>query len=87
MYSTGGRNFMKEFTILIQSFQDVQDFVAIATVQPFRIVVGNSRYLGNAKSFMGMFSLDYSHPLQVRMECTQEQYGQFRKAADRFVVK
>ena len=82
-----GEDFVREFMISIQSFQDVQEFVSIATVQPFRIVVGNSRYLVNAKSFMGMFSLDYSEPLQVRMRCTQEEFDHFREAADRFVVK
>ena len=77
---------MREFLINIHSFQDVQDFVAVATVQPFRIVVGNSRHLVNAKSFMGMFSLDYSEPLKVRMNCTEEEFQQFRSAVSRFLV-
>ncbi len=77
---------MREFTIYIRSFQDVQDFVSIATVQPFRIVVGNDRCRVNAKSFMGMFGLDYSQPLQVRMACTQEEYNAFLEAASRFLA-
>ena len=47
---------MKQFDIQLRSFEDIQDFVEIATVQPFRIVVGNDRTRVNAKSFMGMFS-------------------------------
>ena len=78
---------MREFLINIHSFQDVQEFVAVATVQPFRIVVGNSRHLVNAKSFMGMFSLDYSEPLKVRMDCSDVEFKLFRDAVDRFVVK
>ena len=77
---------MKEFSIAIRSFQDVQDFVALATVQPFRIVIGNDRHRVNAKSFMGMFSLDYSQPLQVRMSCSEEDFQQFRLAASRFLI-
>ena len=78
---------MKEFTISIRSFEDVQEFVSLATVQPFRIVVGNDRYRVSGKSFMGMFSLDCTEPLQVRMDCTDEEYAHFRQAAERFLVK
>ena len=78
---------MREFLIIIRSFQDVQDFVAVATVQPFRIVVGNNSHLVNAKSFMGMFSLDYSEPLKVRMSCSDADFQRFLEAVDRFVIK
>jgi hypothetical protein len=33
-----------------------------------------------------MFSLDYSEPLQVRVDCQGEDFLQFRQAAHRFVV-
>ena len=77
---------MKEFTINIHSFEDVQEFVSLATVQPFRVLVGNDRYRVSGKSFMGMFSLDCSEPLQVRMDCSQEEYDNFRKSAKRFLA-
>ena len=41
---------MKQFDICLQTFEDVQDFVEIATVQPFRILVGNDRIRVNAKA-------------------------------------
>ena len=78
---------MKEFTINIRSFEDVQEFVSLATVQPFRVLVGNDRYRVSGKSFMGMFSLDCTEPLQVRMDCTDEEFEAFRQAAQRFLVK
>ena len=77
---------MQEFSIEIHSFQEVRDFVSLATVQPFRVLVGNDRRRVNGKSFMGMFSLDYSEPLQVRVDCQGEDFLQFRQAAHRFVV-
>lgn len=77
---------MKHFDITLHSFEDVQSFVELATVQPFRIVVGNDRARVNAKSFMGMFSLDFSAPVQVRADCTQEQCERFKEAAARFLV-
>ncbi|MBQ7857398.1 MAG: HPr family phosphocarrier protein [Oscillospiraceae bacterium] len=77
---------MKHFDIFLHSFEDVQDFVELATVQPFRILVGNDRTRVNAKSFMGMFSLDYSMPLQVRMDCTEEECERFKATAARFLA-
>ena len=78
---------MQEFSVALSSFQEVKDFVELATVQPFRILVGNDRRRVNGKSFMGMFSLDYSEPLKVRVDCKEDQFFQFRQAAARFVEK
>ena len=77
---------MKQFDIVLRSFKDVQEFVELASVQPFRIVVGNDRTRVNAKSFMGMFSLDYDLPVQVRADCTEEEYARFKNAAQRFLA-
>lgn len=71
---------MQEFDISIRSFSEVQTFVAIATVQPFRITVGNEHQQVNAKSFMGLLSLDLSQPVQVRAECSSDAFEQFRLA-------
>lgn len=77
---------MKQFDIVLRSFQDVQDFVEMANVQPFRVLVGNDRARVNAKSFMGMFSLDYNGPVQVRADCTEEECQQFMAKAARFLA-
>ena len=71
---------MKQFDIVLSSFADVQDFMEIATVQPFRVLVGNDRTRVNAKSFMGIFSLDFSQRVQVRADCTEAECEQFRQA-------
>jgi len=78
---------MQEFDITIRSFEEVQDFVALATVQPFEISVGNTHQQVNAKSFMGMFSLDYSQPIHVRAQCSDADFDHFRTVAHRFVAK
>lgn len=77
---------MKQFDVELRSFEDVQDFVEVATVQPFRILAGNDRVRVNAKSFMGMFSLNFTEPVHVRADCSEEQYGRFRLAAARFLA-
>ena len=75
---------MKQFDIILRSFDDVQDFVELATVQPFRILVGNDRTRVNAKSFMGM---DFTTPVQVRADCSDEEFSGFKLAAASFLVK
>ena len=76
-----------EFEIQLTSVQDVQDFVALATAQPYAVSVGNIRHWVNGKSFMEMFCLDLTFPLTVRTECSPQEYEGFRNAAHRFAVK
>ena len=73
---------MWEFYISIHSFRQVQDFVALATAQPFDITVGNERQTINGKDLMGMFSLDYTRPLCVKMHCSEEDYLRFKEQVE-----
>ncbi len=75
---------MRQFDICLRSFRQVQDFVALAMVQPFEVLVGNDKQMVNGKSFMGMFTLDYRRPLQVRVRCTDEEYGKFLQQTAQF---
>ena len=75
---------MQEFQIRFHSFRDVQDFVSLAAEHSFPIVVGNESYQVNGTSFMGMFSLDYSQPLTVRVTCTEEEINEFCMVLPRY---
>ena len=70
---------MKEFEIVIRSFQQIRDFISTATVQPFQVLVGNDSQMVNGKSFIGMVSLDYSRPLKVLCDCDVESFQNFRQ--------
>ena len=72
---------MHQFHIHVRSFQQIQDFVSLAMIQPFEVFVGNEKQQVNGKSFIGMFSLDYKRPLQVIAKCTDEEFAPFQKAA------
>ena len=76
-----------EFQIQLTSVQSVQEFVALATARSYPVFVGSSRHWVNGKSFMEMFCLDLTFPLTARLECTAEEFEEFRKAAHRFAVK
>ena len=77
---------MKHFSITIRSFSEVQEFVALAMVQPFEVLVGNENQRINGKSFMGMFSLDFRCPVQVHVNCDEVAFARFRKEAARFMI-
>ena len=77
---------MKHFEIILRSFADVQEFVEVATVQPFRVIVANGSTLVNAKSFIGVFSLDFNQRIQVRVDCTEEEFDRFRSQLEKYLV-
>jgi phosphotransferase system HPr-like phosphotransfer protein len=85
LYSTGGI-FLREFNIFIHSFQEIKEFVSLAMVQPFEVLVGNDKKKINGKSFIGMFSLDFHQPVQVSFKCTDEEYAKFRQDVAHFLA-
>lgn len=56
---------MSRFTIMLKSIQDVKDFVRIVNDFPFDIDLTAGRYIVDAKSIMGIFSLDLTRPILV----------------------
>ena len=77
---------MREFAVHLRSVQDVQDFVDLATTRPFVIRVSDGHHCVDAKSFMEMFSLNFTNRLQVLSEGYDREYEQFLWDADRFRV-
>lgn len=78
---------MQKFHIALHSFQEVQEFISLATVQPFPIVVGNEAQQVNGKSFIGMVSLDYSRPLLVQADCDCQAWQSFRNVVNKFLAE
>lgn len=58
---------MKTFNIMLKSINDVKDFVNIANKYNFDVDLTSGRYLVDAKSIMGIFSLDLSKPIKVEV--------------------
>ena len=77
---------MRQFPIHFRSFGDIQAFIALATVQPFRVTVNHEEHQVNAKSFIGMMCLDHSQPLSVCCECSDADFQNFRQQASRFLA-
>ena len=49
---------MKEFNLMLSSINDVKDFVNIVAKYDFDVDLTSGRYVVDAKSIMGIFSLD-----------------------------
>ena len=77
---------MKEFSILIRSVEEVQAFVQLAMIQPFEVLVESERRQVNGKNFMGMFSLDFHQPVQVRVDCDEDNFCRFRQEATQLLA-
>ena len=58
---------MKSIQISLQMAQKVKDFVAVTQDRPFEILLKSGKYVVDAKSILGIFSLDLSQPLTVEV--------------------
>ena len=58
---------MKTFNILLSSITDVKDFVNTVNRYQYEIDLTSGRYVVDAKSIMGIFSLDLSKPIKVEV--------------------
>jgi phosphotransferase system HPr-like phosphotransfer protein len=75
---------MKAFNISLKSIGEVKDFVNIVNKYDFDIDLTSGRYVVDAKSIMGIFSLDLSKPIKV--EAYTEDYGKLCEELKNMIV-
>lgn len=56
---------MKKVNIMLDSIASVKKFVNIVSLYDFDVDLASGRYAVDAKSIMGIFSLDLSSPIQL----------------------
>ncbi len=76
---------MKTFNLMLSSINDVKDFVNIVSKYDFDVDLTSGRYVVDAKSIMGIFSLNLSKPIKV--EVHSDDCDNFLKEVERFVVE
>lgn len=76
---------MKEVKIVLSSIQDIRDFVNQVILVDYEVDLIQGRYVVDAKSIMGIFSLDLLSPitLQAQTEYAEDLLSKIEK----FVVK
>ena len=76
---------MQTFNLLLSSINDVKDFVNIVSRYDFDVDLTSGRYVVDAKSIMGIFSLDLSKPIKVEVD--GENGEECMKEVSRLIVK
>lgn len=75
---------MKEVNLLLSSINDVKDFVNVVSKCDFEVDLISGRYVVDAKSIMGIFSLDLSKPIKV--EIHSDDCDSFMAGIKKFIV-
>ena len=73
-----------KFNILLNSINDVKNFVNAANSCDFDVDLTSGRYVVDAKSIMGIFSLDLSKPIEVT--APESGADAFAEAVKSFIV-
>lgn len=70
--------------IKLTEINDVKDFVSIITRCPYDADIVSGRYAIDAKSIMGIFSLDLSKELELKIH--SDDCGEFLDELNKFIV-
>ena len=73
-------------TILLNSVNNVKGFVNIVSKYDCDVDLISGRYIVDAKSIMGIFSLDLSNPIEIRISESSDK-DKLLKEIDQFIVK
>lgn len=76
---------MTKATVSLQAINDVKEFVNIVMRYDFDIDLVSGRYAVDAKSIMGIFSLDLSKPIELNAHT--DDADAFLKDISKFIVK
>jgi phosphotransferase system HPr-like phosphotransfer protein len=78
---------MKRFTVKLNTIDDVKNFVSAANMQFSDIDVVSGRYVIDAKSILGLFSLDLSKPIEVIVYGTEYDIEKFQNLVKDVIVE
>lgn len=76
---------MTKTTVSLQAINDVKEFVNLVMRYDFDIDLVSGRYAVDAKSIMGIFSLDLSKPIELNAHT--DDADAFLKAIEKFIIK
>ena len=78
---------MTEFYALLHSVRDVKQFVTSASLCPVDIDVVSGRYTVDAKSILGLCSLDLDKPVLVKVYGSDEDGRSFRESVSGLIME
>lgn len=75
---------MLEKTIMLTSIEDVRNFVELANEKEYDIELISGKYVVNAKSIMGVFSLDLTKPITMLAHC--EHIAELSRQTEKYAI-
>ena len=75
---------MKSVNIQLKSIADVKDFVNIVSKFDCDVDLCSDRYVVDAKSILGIFSLDLGKPVKVQFR--DSEHPEFLEAIEKFKI-
>ncbi len=78
---------MTEFYVRLHAVSEVKQFVTAASLIPVDIDVISGRYTVDAKSILGLCSLDLDRPVQVRVYGEASDGQQFRESVSNLIAE
>ncbi|SHF62704.1 PTS HPr component phosphorylation site [Caldanaerobius fijiensis DSM 17918] len=79
---------MKRVNVDLHSIDRVKEFVEITSKYPFELDLISGRYVVDAKSIMGIFSLNLSKPIELVIHSDDEaEVAKFMEEIKEYVVK
>lgn len=70
---------------MLNTINDVKNFVNLVSKYDFEVDLTSGRYVIDAKSIMGIFSLDLSKPIKLDARC--EENSKFTEEIKPFLLK
>ena len=77
---------MTTFNISLSSINSVKNFVNTVNRYDFDVDLASGRYVVDAKSIMGIFSLDLSKPIKLEAYCDDAAIESFKADMKEFIV-
>ena len=62
---------MRRATIMLKTIDDVKKFVSTVSLYPFEVDMISGRHIVDAKSIMGIFSLDLTKPITLEIHAIE----------------
>jgi phosphocarrier protein HPr len=81
----GRHSFMVSTNIMLNTINDVKNFVNLVSKYDFEVDLTSGRYVIDAKSIMGIFSLDLSKPIKLDARCDPD--SKFVEEIKPFTIK
>ena len=77
---------MKSVTVMLATINDVKSFVNIVTKYDFDVDLVSGRYAIDAKSIMGIFSLDLSKPINLNVHAEGNNLDEVLKVLAPYII-